>query len=160
MLDKLLSLMPYPLHPAVVHFPIALLVLGALLALIGIVWRNHSLQVFTAFIFVLGTVAAYYTDQTGGKAFEAYNTYHPEGYPVLRQHADNAHNLVRASYVTAGISFLLPLIYRKRKLNRFGQALLLIAAGVALYYVYQTGHHGGHLIYQELVKLPRLEGSL
>ena len=35
-----MNLIPDPLHPAVVHFPIVLILLGTLAAVVAVVWRQ------------------------------------------------------------------------------------------------------------------------
>ena len=63
-------MIPDPLHPAVVHFPIVLLLLGAPLAVVAVFVRRWNLPVLAAVVVALGAAGAVVATWTGGEAAE------------------------------------------------------------------------------------------
>ena len=56
----------FPLHPRIVHFPIALLVTGSVLALAYMVrWRRPSLAAATWLLILLGWISVFFAVVTG-----------------------------------------------------------------------------------------------
>ena len=60
-----MSWIPDPLHPAVVHFPIVLIVLGTVAALVAVFRRGGHLPRFAALLLVLGALGAWVALETG-----------------------------------------------------------------------------------------------
>lgn len=54
-----MNLMPDPLHPAVDHFPIVLILLGAVAAIVAAIWRGGHLPRFGAVLLGLGALGAW-----------------------------------------------------------------------------------------------------
>lgn len=59
--------LPDPLHPAVVHFPVALLLLGAAVAVLAVFVRRWHLPLFAAIALSLGALGAVAATVTGEK---------------------------------------------------------------------------------------------
>lgn len=57
--------LPEPLHPAVVHFPIVLLLLAAPVAVVAVFGRSRCLPVIAAVLLGLGALGAVVAVQTG-----------------------------------------------------------------------------------------------
>jgi hypothetical protein len=53
-----MNLMPDPLRPAVDHFPIVLILLGAVAAIVAAIWRGGHLPRFAAVLLGLGALGA------------------------------------------------------------------------------------------------------
>jgi len=142
------------IHPAIVHFPIALLTVAPLLVLMGLVWPAQRRGIHTAALILLllgvgGLILALIT----GEAVERFARATPALLAGVREH-ELAAQWTTLIYGLLGVAFavlwVLPLL-RKRALSRNLEAgllalwLLLSTAGVLA--VGRTGHLGGHLVH-------------
>lgn len=131
------------LHPATVHFPIALLMLGGLFVILGLKWPALGTQIPLACL-LLGSVSAVVASLMG------WSFATEEGYPGYTAGLDKEVNWHRWSGIfVAALSAILAVIAvvgtvrNSRKLNVIWKSGLLIAAvSVAL-----VGHQGGELTY-------------
>ena len=142
------------IHPAIVHFPIALLTVAPLLVLLGLVWteQRRGLHAAALLLLMLGFGGLLLALESGD-AVERYARATPALMAGLREHEQAAQwatllfGLLGASFA---VLWLLPLL-RKRELSRPLQSgllvawLLLSAAGVMA--LARTGHLGGHLVH-------------
>ncbi|MEI6351805.1 MAG: DUF2231 domain-containing protein [Verrucomicrobiota bacterium] len=62
--------LPSPLHPAIVHFPIALILVGAAFALASVFAKQRCLPWVSALLLALGAIGAFVAVQTGESAQE------------------------------------------------------------------------------------------
>src|SRR3974390_91696 len=60
-----MNFVPNPLHPAVVHFPIVLLLLGALVAIVAVMWRKHGVPAQAVALLVLGALGTWAAVESG-----------------------------------------------------------------------------------------------
>jgi uncharacterized membrane protein len=142
------------IHPAIVHFPIALLTIAPLLALVGLLWPSQRRGVLTAALILLvlgigGLILALLT----GEAVERYARATPALLAGVREH-ELAAQWTTLIYSLLAVAFaalwVLPLL-RKRALSGNLEVgllvfwLLLSTAGVLA--VGRTGHLGGHLVH-------------
>jgi uncharacterized membrane protein len=142
------------IHPAIVHFPIALLTVAPLLVLLGLLWPAQRRGILSAALVLLvlgcgGLLLALLS----GEAAERYARATPALLEGVREHELAAQwtalvfGLLGAIYAAF---WILPLL-RKRGLSpRFERGflvlwLLLSAAGVVA--LARTGHLGGHLVH-------------
>jgi len=154
----MMSLPPIPswdsLHPLIIHFPIALLLVAPLFVFLGIFIRPSGkfFSVAALVLLVLGTTAAFVAVETGEAAGELV-VRTPEIARVLEQHAELADTTLKfflaLTLVFAEI-VLLPHILKKElapRIARSLQAIFLIfylAGAVALV---NTAHQGGTLVH-------------
>ena len=143
------------LHPLIVHFPIALLLIAPVLVILGLVFSKHSKGVFlSAFVLmVLGTIAVYVATSTGAAAGElAERQKNVEA--VLEQHEELAET-TRTIFTALTIIFAAILIIPgllKKNLGRASSAILHIAflvfylAGALV--LANTAHQGGRLVHE------------
>lgn len=61
----------HPIHPMLVHFPIALLSASVLFDAVGNKWRTHDFQMASLYTLVLGLAGALVSVVSGGMAEEA-----------------------------------------------------------------------------------------
>ena len=121
--------LPSPLHPAVVHFPIVLILVGMVCAVVAVFVRRWHLPLLAALVLsagALGSVAAVVTGE------------HEEWGERTRNVALLSAMLGVAAAATS-------------RLRVAGRALSVLAAAAALtaaYSVAQTGHYGGQLVYR------------
>ena len=132
---------PWLLHPAVVHFPIALLLTGLLLAGLAVFWREE-LHGHARWLLYLGTLAAWAAFGLGLIAEDTV-PHVPAAWQVLRDHKLAAYWLVGAFSLISAVRFWLDRTPRRR--GRELAFLLLWLWGAAI--VLRTGYLGGELPY-------------
>ncbi len=133
-------------HPLIVHFPVALLVIAVLADFLSLILKRYDwirpaalwLYVFGA----LGTVAAYIT---GKQAADIVNFPAPS-YPVISKHAD----LALYTMLFFSIYALIRLLFAWRKWDQRTAVsiVLFIVAAAGLGLVQQTAEHGGELVFR------------
>lgn len=133
-----------PVHPLVVHVPVALLVLSPLFELVGRTldaawWRNAALTLLL--IGVMGAAAAVVTGSRAGATAERH------GVP---EQAVDAHE--RMAYATLWLGLAAAVAYgiaaRVRRARAVVSALALLLQLAAAVTVGIAGHRGGVLVYQ------------
>ncbi|MFZ9933453.1 MAG: DUF2231 domain-containing protein [Chthoniobacterales bacterium] len=145
---------PDPLHPAVVHFPVVLLLLGAPLAVLAVFLPRLAWPV--AVVLLLGAAGAVAAVQTGQlEKRDEIAVPAGEGRAVLKDHekmGETARNMALAAAVLASAAAV------SRCCGTRGVALWLAggtaaAALLAAWEVVQAGHTGGLLVYHHGVGL-------
>jgi len=142
------------IHPALVHFPVALLTVAPLLVLVGLLWpaQRRGIHASALVLLVLG-VAGLFLAMESGEAVERYARATPALLAGLREHELLAQKSTLA-FSLLGVAFAvlwaLPLL-RKRVLSPSLElgllvAWLLLSAGGVLA-LGLTGHAGGHLVH-------------
>lgn len=134
--------MNLPLHPMLVHFPIALLFVSVLFDVTSTVFTRESLREGAFWLLGLGFLGGIAAAIAGGQA---------EG---AAEKAGVAEALIEThetlAYLTLGMMAVL-LLYRLLLRNRFTTrafATYLVAAAFGLVAVSATGHTGGNLVYE------------
>jgi uncharacterized membrane protein len=143
------------LHPLVIHFPVALLLVAPVLVVLGACWKRHASGLLMAalVIMVLGTAAAYVAVETGEAAAELADRT-PEINPVLHHHQ---HLAERTRLVFTGLTVVFAAIvlvpaFLKREIKRplqmaiYALFLILYAGGALL--LANTAHNGGRLVHE------------
>lgn len=139
---------PQPLHPAVVHFPIALLLLGAAVAVLAIFVRRWHLPLFAAVLLSLGAIGAVAATVTGEEEEEKVEHAMPSVEPLLEEHAEWGERARNAGMVAAFFAVAAAIAAGKPAGGRVLSVLTACAAMVAGYCVAQAGHFGGELVYR------------
>lgn len=140
--------MPTPLHPAIVHFPIVLILLGTFVALAAAITARWHLRWIAAALLAggaIGTLLASTTGEQDGEAIE----HQPHISALLDQHEDWAERTQGFS-VAAGVIAIAAAAATVRS-PRLARGLALASALVAVagsFCVFQTGHYGGQLVYR------------
>lgn len=135
---------PVLLHPAVVHFVVAIPVVVILLEIINLFFKKRALSVFSLFLIslvALFMVSAYFTGSVDGK--EAYSLLSSEGQADLK-----AHKLMGAYLVYGSLAMVvLKLLFMafSKVVARLFFILILIGftAGIL-----KQGKEGGELVYK------------
>ena len=141
------------LHPLIIHFPVALLLVAPLFIVLGMVFRK-SVRCFllaALVVMILGTTAIFVAVPTGEAAARlAVRT--NEMAPVLTRHQDLAEK-TRLTFTALSVLFTVGFVVTKHiKPGRLVSALLLLVflalyAGGALLLA-NTAHNGGRLVHQ------------
>ncbi len=142
-------MLPNPLHPAVVHFPIVLAVLlpvAAIGALFLIRRAAVSSRVGWGTVTVLAVglfAASWLAVETGERQEEAVEEVVSE--PIIEGHAERAERFL----VLTGVTLVLAGMGLARgRLGEAGRVVATVAAFVLLPVGYQVGHTGGELVYR------------
>jgi uncharacterized membrane protein len=140
--------LPDPLHPAIVHFPVVLILLGTIAAFAAIFWRKNLMPALAAVLLTFGALGAWVAMETGESDGGIEESLSAPAEMLLDAHEDWAKRTMAAAAaaaVAAVVSLLL--IKFPRAARAVGVATALIA-GVASYAVYETGHRGGQLVFR------------
>lgn len=148
------------LHPLVVHFPIALLLVAPLFIVIGVALRPAKGRVYLVsalILMALGTCAVFVALETGEAAAKlAERT--PEINAVLEHHEQLAET-TRVAFTVLTVIFaaivLLPRLVRRNSRWLAGRALpliFLVLYGAGMLLLVNTAHNGGRLVHEFGVK--------
>lgn len=141
-------MLPDPLHPAIVHMPLALAVLVPLLIIVALFWTRKGANVYVAwFPVALLSVLMY------GSALLATNTGEDEEDTVeqvvskstIHEHEERAERFVWGAGILALVSLGGFLKGRWAVTARWASLVISI---VALVLAVQTGASGGELVYE------------
>lgn len=139
---------PSPLHPAVVHFPIVLILAGAALAVLSVFIRCWHLPALVAAILVAGAAGAVVATVTGSQEEEVVGELSGAAETILEEHewwGETTRNLAIVSAILA-VSAAATMNFRFA--GRGMSIVTAFAALAAAYTVAETGHYGGQLVYR------------
>lgn len=142
------------IHPLLVHFPIALLLVAPLLVFLGLLWPSQRAGIhFAALVLlVLGTCGALLA-WASGEAAASLAQRTPELRATLARH-ERSGQLTALSF--GGLTLLFTLLWlwplvRKRKTCGGGMLVLyllwLAASLLGMASLARTGHLGGHMVH-------------
>jgi uncharacterized membrane protein len=143
------------LHPLVIHFPIALLMVAPLFVLLALVLRRSSVEFSrTALVLLaLGTVATWVAISTGKAAGELAE--HTDAInAVISQHeelAETTRNLFTVLTLLYAVVVFAPGPLRRLRRPALAfatNAVFLVALAGATLLVVATAHQGGRLVHQ------------
>lgn len=143
------------LHPLIIHFPIALLLVAPLLVLIGVFLPNkgRSFLIAAFVLMLLGTVASFIAVSTGVSAGElAERVANVES--VLENHeelAETTRTVFSALTVIFGVMLFAPMIFKKDLSSKIVIPLnlaFLIFYGAGVVLLINTAHEGGRLVHE------------
>jgi uncharacterized membrane protein len=143
------------LHPAVVHFPIALLPVAILFDLV-VLWRRHPLlDRVTAALYTVAALSAWAAVWAGEEAAESLSGLAEPLQAAVEEHSDWAHWFLYAVAVVALAR--LALAWQARRRERIGMLparliALLAALGVSFLMV-GAADRGGALVYRSGVSV-------
>jgi uncharacterized membrane protein len=150
---------PWPgwdgLHPLVIHFPIALVLVAPLFLLLGMVVRRHAalFSVSALVLLVLGTAAAFVAVGTGEAAAEMVTRTDAIN-RVLERHsgmAETARNLLALLTVLYAATLAAPLFFKRLARPAYrvvGNGVFLALFGACGVLVANVAHQGGLLVHQ------------
>ena len=127
------------IHPAIVHFPIALSVVGALAAVAYLFLRKEWLRWFAPVLLsiaLMGAVAAYFTGESAEDRAEKIGV--PEN--LIQLHEERG---IWGLWMVGLAAFLSWVTHGKRQAVWLSSLIAVMATSVILY----TGHVGGKLVF-------------
>ena len=134
--------MDFPLHPVLVHFPIALLFVSVLFDLLSTRLSRESFREGALWLLGLGLTGGIAAALAGGMAEDA-----AEKAGIAESLIERHEALAQATLVIMAILLLSRLLLRNRFSPRSFAAYLTVAA-VGLLALIATGHTGGDLVYK------------
>lgn len=134
-----------PLHPLVVHFPIALLLVGTLIEIVSLKYRKQ-LNLTGTILLTLGFISgciAFLTGDSGERFAEMH--FGEEVESLIHAHEDMARNAM----ITFGAALFIKLythftVKNLRLLYSIVIVLALLGSGLLAY----AGHLGGQIVYE------------
>lgn len=142
------------LHPAIIHFPIALLTVAPLLVLVGLLWpaQRRGVHASAMVLLVLG-LGGLFLALASGDAVERFAKATPALLAGVRVHellAQKTTLVFGLLVLTFAMLWGLPLLRRRELPHRLERGLLMLwlllsLGGVLI--LAQTGHAGGHLVH-------------
>lgn len=133
------------LHPMVVHFPIALLLVALLFDVAALFFPRAELaraSLYVSAIAAVGAIAAYFT----GEAAEEHVEHLPGIETLLERHEDLGKLLMVAAIAVLVIR--LAFFWRRWHETVAGRAVLAFFGAVLAIIVGATGYAGGQLVYE------------
>ncbi|HEU5396280.1 MAG TPA: DUF2231 domain-containing protein [Verrucomicrobiae bacterium] len=143
-----MSIVPDPLHPAIVHFPVVLIVLGCAAAWVAVFLRRGNLPWFAAVLLTLGAAGAWTARETGQSDGGLLDNLSPKMEALLDAHEYWAGKTVLAATVTALLALTAAGLSRAPRLARSMAVVAEMTASIAAWTVYETGHRGGALVFE------------
>jgi uncharacterized membrane protein len=138
---------PIPLHPAVVHFPIVLLLLGSAMAWVTVFIPRGTWARIAAACLVGGAAGAVLAGQTGEHESESVQT--PWGSKgTLETHEEWAERTQVAALAVAVLAIGVLGMRRWPMLARTMAIATAVGALASTWCVIETGHSGGLLVYR------------
>ena len=143
-----MPVMPDPLHPAIIHFPVVLILLGSFVACVAAFWRKHYVPDFGG-----GPAGDGRARCIGRRANRQVRRRPGDGSvstgrglagrtsDLGRTHADSAAIAAVVAVASAGL-------FRFPRAARVVAIAAVLVAGAASYSLYQTGHRGGALVFR------------
>jgi uncharacterized membrane protein len=144
------------LHPLIIHFPIALLLIAPLFILLAAILRPQKGRPYmvTAFILLmLGTLSLFVSVETGEAAAELVDR-SVDLDAVLKAHetmASQSQALFTALSVMFAAIIFLPYLFKRRDQRLYTTVfplLFLVLYGIGSFSLVRTAHAGGRLVHQ------------
>jgi uncharacterized membrane protein len=139
-------------HPKIIHFPIALLVVYTFLEAVGLIFKKDVFTKAAFIILILGVLGAFTAVLTGQQAEEAWKNWDVRSKHLLEEHELFATItlwyffalLILRTLFTINVQIKNKFIEHKTKML----TALVVLAFAGCYFVYETGEHGGKMVYK------------
>jgi len=142
-----MNFIPNPLHPALVHFPIALILLGTLVAITAIFLRRWQLPQITACLLLLGAIGSVAATWSGEEDQEKIKL-SPQAEQVMEEHEEWGERARNLALLAAAGAVASAVLGRFPKACKGLAAVTALAAVAASFCVLEAGHYGGKLVYE------------
>lgn len=136
-------------HLIMNHIPIIGSFFATLLLIFGLIRKSNSIITASYWFFIIVAIAAFMTDQTGGKAAGYLSDAGLASDTLIKPHAEAADKAGLAIYITAALA-LLTLLINKLKQSRVMPVIILLAALAGSALMSWTGLLGGEIMHKEI----------
>jgi uncharacterized membrane protein len=133
------------LHPEIVHFTVALAVVGVLFRLISLTGRPAFAGPLAATLIILAAVSSVAAVQSGADAHGPVERV-PGARGAVVEHEEWGER-ARNGLLLAGIAELIALFFARSPKARAANGVAAAVGVVALFCVYEAAEHGGELVY-------------
>ncbi|HEX5399554.1 MAG TPA: DUF2231 domain-containing protein, partial [Verrucomicrobiae bacterium] len=140
--------MPDPLHPAIIHFPVVLILLGSFAACAAVFWRKHYVPLLAAVLLAMGALGALVAVQTGKYDGGLVMDLSPQAELLLDAHQNWAERTLTLAAIAAVVAVASVGLFSFPRAARAVAVAAALFAGAASYSLYQTGHRGGALVFR------------
>lgn len=134
------------LHPQVVHFVVALGIIGVLLRIVSLVHKRAWTTPAAGFLLIIAAGASVVAAESGHQAHEW-----AEQIPGVRtavQEHEELGEMTRNVFLVVAALELIALVLRKNEKAAYGLHAASAVVGIAAcLYLYEAGEHGGELVY-------------
>jgi uncharacterized membrane protein len=132
-------------HPEVVHFAIALLILGVACRALSLFGWPRFLSQFAATLLILGTLAAVAAVYTGDAAHGPIEQM-PGLRPIVTEHEEWGER-ARNIFLVVALIELAALAFRRSSTVKYLLIASTVVGVVGLAVLYEAGEHGGEIVY-------------
>ena len=133
------------IHPLIIHFPIALLSLAVFTSFVEIILAKEWVSKSRIWLYVMGSASALAAVLTGREAADSVSPPF-KAELTLSNHSDMAHYTLYF-FIAFTVVQLVLVRYGKGD-EKWIKILLLVAAGIGLFLLFQTGDLGAKLVYK------------
>ena len=137
------------IHPKIVHFPIAFLLLYPLLELLFFVTQNEFYNKTAILFLLIGVIGAMLAVLSGNQAYAMVSKWNPKSLEIFNSHQTFANISIWYFTILLALRFYL---YIKKRLNRYLLVIIFLLSLLGSYFVYQTGFYGGKLGDENVLK--------
>ncbi|MGD8305633.1 MAG: hypothetical protein PVF17_03180 [Ignavibacteria bacterium] len=131
------------LHPKVVHFPIALLMISVLFDVVGILSKKEYFHKSAHLLLLLGVLGSFAAAFTGNQAFSSYKFWNNSSGELMSNHELYAN--ITIWYFTL-ILFLRTFLVLRKKYFTPVKYIIIVLGIVGCYFLFQTSEYGGKLV--------------
>ena len=132
------------IHPMVVHFPIALLIVGFISELIGLIFKKEFFSRTGFYLLILGSIgviAAFYSGRSAGEGITEVGMLKQ----ALETHEDAAE---LALWIVAAAALLRIVLVLLKKYKGALQYLSIFVFLIGVLAIARTGYYGGELVFK------------
>jgi uncharacterized membrane protein len=150
---------PSPLHPALVHFPIVLILAGTAAAVVAIFIRRWHLPWLAAGLMVAGAAGAAAATWSGEEDGELAGELSPQAEQILDEHEEWGERTRNLAILSSLLAVGAVVAIRFPTVSRGAGIAAAVAGMAASYAVAETGHYGGLLVYKHGVGVNTAAGT-
>jgi uncharacterized membrane protein len=140
--------LPDPLHPAIVHLPIVLLLIGAVGAVVSVFTERWNVRKWTALLLIGGALGAFAATWSGNQAKETVGTLTESVETLLDNHEELAETARNIAVFAGLLGLVSAFVNLKGAVRRVATVATAVVSLICVYYIVATAHLGGQLVYQ------------
>jgi uncharacterized membrane protein len=137
-------------HPQIVHFVIALLIVGVVFRIISLTGRLRFTNAAATTLILIGTAAAVVAVQSGTDAHGPAERI-PGARNAVTNHEEWGERTRNLFLGIAALEIVILVLGTSEKRQRVARGAAFVSAGlglVGLLFIYETGEHGGEIVYE------------